>query len=80
MIQEGIYVMLMASTPALGFALAVGVLIGVFQAVTQINEQTLTFVPKIFVVFISLVIFGGWMLQLMMDYFGNIFSYYFNLI
>jgi len=70
----------MASTPALGFALAVGVLIGVFQAVTQINEQTLTFVPKIFVVFISLVIFGGWMLQLMMDYFGNIFSYYFNLI
>lgn len=79
-IQEGIYTLLWVITPTLGIALAVGLLIGIFQAVTSINEQTLTMVPKILVVFITLVVFGGWMMQMLIDYFANIFNYYFTLI
>ncbi len=79
-IQEGIYTLLWVITPTLGIALAVGLLIGIFQAVTSINEQTLTMVPKILVVFITLVVFGGWMMQMLIDYFVNIFNYYFTLI
>jgi len=79
-IQQGIYTLLYAITPTLGIALAVGLLIGIFQAVTSINEQTLTMVPKILVVFITLIIFGGWMMQLIMDFFVNIFNYYFMLV
>ncbi|HPE69645.1 MAG TPA: flagellar biosynthesis protein FliQ [Thermotogota bacterium] len=79
-IQSGIYTLLFSITPVLALSLGVGLLIGIFQAVTQINEQTLSFVPKIFVVFISLVVFGGWILNKMMDYLVEIFSYYMNLV
>ncbi len=79
-IQNGVITFLMVAAPVLLLSLGVGLLIGIFQAVTQINEQTLSFVPKILVVFLSIAVFGGWMLQMMMDYFMDIMNVYFPLI
>jgi flagellar biosynthetic protein FliQ len=79
-VREGVYTILITAAPALILALGVGLLIGIFQAVTSINEQTLTMVPKILVVFLTLAFFGGWMLENLIDYFTQIFNYYFSLI
>ncbi|MFP4461774.1 MAG: flagellar biosynthesis protein FliQ [Thermotogota bacterium] len=79
-VREGVYTLLITAAPSLILALGVGLLIGIFQAVTSINEQTLTMVPKILVVFLTLVFFGGWMLENLIDYFTQIFNYYFVLI
>jgi len=79
-VREGVYTLLITAAPTLILALGVGLLIGIFQAVTSINEQTLTMVPKILVVFLTLVFFGGWMLENLIDYFTQIFNYYFVLI
>lgn len=59
---------LLVSAPLLLVALVVGLLISVFQAATQINEMTLTFIPKLAAVFITLVIAGPWMLTLLTDF------------
>lgn len=56
------------SLPALGLGLVVGVVISIFQATTQIQEQTLTFVPKIVAVLLGLLFFGSWMLNLIVTY------------
>lgn len=64
--QEAIKTTIMVSMPMLGLGLAVGVLVSVFQAVTQIQEMTLTFVPKILVVLLALLFFADWMLQKLM--------------
>ena len=55
---------LMCAAPMLIVALVVGLLVSIFQAATQINEQTLTFVPKIVAVFITLLIFGSWVIKI----------------
>lgn len=55
----------MSAAPALIVALLVGLLISIFQAATQINEQTLTFVPKIVAVFITILIFGSWLIKVL---------------
>lgn len=78
--MEGIYVILYTIAPTMLLSLAVGLLIGIFQAVTQINDQTISFVPKVLVVFLSLVIFGGWIFQKLMDYIADVMTYYMNLI
>ncbi|MEF3304829.1 flagellar biosynthesis protein FliQ [Paenibacillus sp. GYB003] len=65
---EAVYTVLKASAPMLLLALAVGLLISVFQAATQIQEQTLAFVPKIVVVLLSILMFGPWILQTLVDY------------
>ena len=54
--------MLIVSLPVLGLSMAIGLIISVFQSVTQIQEMTITFVPKVFVTFLTLLIFGSWML------------------
>ena len=59
---------MLISAPMLGLGLLVGVLVSIFQATTQIQEQTLAFVPKILAVFIAVVVFGPWMLSLMVDF------------
>jgi len=61
--QRAMSLALMMCAPLLGFGLVVGLVVGVFQAATQIHEMTLTFVPKIAAVAIALVIFGPWMLR-----------------
>lgn len=58
--REGLYLVLIASAPPVLASLAVGLLVSVVQATTQIQEQTLTFVPKIIAVFASLIITGPW--------------------
>ena len=71
--RHAISLTLLLSAPVLGFGLAVGLAISIFQAVTQINEMTLTYIPKILAVFLALAIFGPWMLQMMLSFSSNIF-------
>ena len=60
--EKGIYTILVVCGPLLLLALAVGLIVSIFQATTQIQEQTLAFVPKIVAVFLGIVFFGPWML------------------
>lgn len=60
--RQAIETMLLVSLPVLGLSMAVGLVISIFQAVTQIQEMTITFVPKIVITFLALLIFGPWML------------------
>lgn len=61
--QEAIKTTILVSLPILLIGLVVGLVISIFQAVTQINEMTLSFVPKILAIFLGLILFGGWMLE-----------------
>ncbi|MBT2657839.1 flagellar biosynthesis protein FliQ [Bacillus sp. ISL-18] len=66
--QNAIYTILLVTAPVAGIALLVGLLVSIFQATTQIQEQTLAFVPKIVAVFLAILVFGGWMLQHVLDF------------
>ena len=66
--QQALQVTVLLSAPLLLSALVIGVLIGMFQAATQINEMTLSFIPKLLVLVIALLVAGPWMLQLLVDY------------
>ncbi len=72
--RETIYTSLLLALPPLGIALAVGLVISIFQAVTQVQEQTLTFVPKIVAVFLALLVFGPFMLSVLMNFATRIFA------
>ena len=72
--QTAVFTVLLVSMPMLGLALVVGLSIGIFQAVTSINEMTLTFIPKIVVVIVSVVVFAPWILQIMQTFTNEIFS------
>ena len=66
--QQALYVIAMLAAPMLLSALAVGLLIGMFQAATSINEQTLSFIPKLMVLLLSILIAGPWMLNLLLSF------------
>lgn len=66
--REALLVALLIAAPPLGFGLVVGVAVSILQATTQIQEQTLTFVPKIVAVFLSILIFGSWMLAVIIGF------------
>jgi flagellar biosynthetic protein FliQ len=66
--QEAIKTTILVSMPMLGLGLAVGLIVAIFQAVTQIQEITLTFVPKILVVLLALLVFANWMLEQLMHF------------
>ena len=66
--QSAIQTTILVAMPMLGLGLAVGLMVSIFQAVTQIQEMTLTFVPKILVVLMALLFFAGWMLEHLMDF------------
>ncbi|HJV47269.1 MAG TPA: flagellar biosynthesis protein FliQ [Bacillota bacterium] len=70
--QQSVYTILIITAPVIGVALIVGLLVSIFQATTQIQEQTLAFVPKIVAVFLSILLFGPWMLQKLVDFTQNI--------
>ncbi len=72
--QEALMIVLIVSAPMLGLGLTVGLLVSIFQATTSIQEQTLAFIPKIIAVFIAILIFGPWMLSLMVEFFVGIFT------
>jgi flagellar biosynthetic protein FliQ len=65
---------LLVSAPLLLVALIIGLIVSIFQAATQINEATLSFIPKLVGVFIALVIAGPWMLSVMLDYMRQVFT------
>jgi len=71
---QAIYVVLKASAPMLILALVVGLIVSVFQATTQIQEQTLAFVPKIVAVMFSVLVFGPWILNTLVDFTYNILN------
>ena len=71
--QQALMVVLMVSAPMLGLGLLVGLCVSVFQATTSIQEQTLAFIPKIIAVFVAILIFGPWMLRIMVEYVMNMF-------
>jgi flagellar biosynthetic protein FliQ len=72
---QAVFQVLLMSAPMLGLGLLVGLTISIFQATTSIQEQTLTFVPKIVVVLGSLVVFGAWMVNSMINFTMRIFGY-----
>lgn len=66
--QEALITLLLISAPVLGVVLVVGLLVSLFQAVTQINESTLTFIPKLVAAVLVFAMAGPWMLSLLVDY------------
>ena len=66
--QQALYVAVMLAAPMLLASLVIGLLVSVLQAATQINEMTLTFVPKLVAMLVTLLIAGPWMLTMMTDY------------
>ncbi|MEN3767673.1 flagellar biosynthesis protein FliQ [Priestia megaterium] len=72
--EKGVYTILIVSGPLLLLALVVGLIISIFQATTQIQEQTLAFVPKVVAVLVGIVFFGPWMLSKMISFTYEIFS------
>ncbi|OPJ57102.1 flagellar biosynthesis protein FliQ [Alkalithermobacter paradoxus] len=71
--QQTLTMILLLSAPVLLLSLLVGLIVSIFQATTQIQEATLAFVPKIIVVFLSLVIFGHWMISTSVNFTKNLF-------
>ena len=72
--ERAIYIVLIVSGPLLLVALAVGLLVSIFQATTSIQEQTLAFVPKIVGVLVAIILFGPWMLTCLTDSFHDILN------
>ena len=70
--HEAMIVTMMLAAPTLGIGLVVGVFVSVMQAVTSIQEMTLAFIPRILSVGVAMVIFGPWMLMMMLNYTGKI--------
>ncbi len=66
--NRALLVTLLVSAPILGLGLVVGVLVSIFQAVTQIQEMTLSFIPKIIAIFVAILIFGKWMMLILMNF------------
>jgi flagellar biosynthesis protein FliQ len=71
--RDALLMVMLISAPMLGLGLLVGVVVSIFQATTQIQEQTLSFIPKIVAVFVAMVVFGPWMLSLMVSYTRELF-------
>lgn len=72
--QDAIYTVLKVALPIMLVALVIGVIISIFQATTQINEQTLAFVPKIIGIFLALLVFGSWMLVQLKEFVFRMFE------
>lgn len=72
--RETIVIILTMSAPMLVLSLLVGLGISIFQATTQIQEQTLTFVPKIVAVFLGVLVFGSWMLNVIVQFTVNLYQ------
>lgn len=72
--REGIATILLVAAPILATGLAVGLMVSIFQATTQIQEPTLAFVPKIAAVLLSIYIFGSWILRMVMNFTINLWA------
>ncbi len=72
--RESLMTILIVSAPMLGIGMFVGLIISIFQTTTSIQEQTLTFVPKIVAIFLTLIIFGAWMIRTLLNYTTHVFT------
>ncbi len=72
--RHAMEITLMVAAPMLLVALIIGLIVSIFQAATQINEMTLSFIPKLVGIFVALVVAGPWMLTVMLDYMRELFS------
>lgn len=72
--QRAVEVTLLISAPPLLAALVTGLVVSIFQAATQINEMTLSFIPKLVAIFVVLVVFGPWMLSIMIGYINDLIT------
>lgn len=79
-VEQALEVGVLVSAPMLLAALFTGLLVSLFQAATQINEMTLSFIPKLLILVLVLIVGGPWMLGLMMDYMQRLFTNIPNLI
>ncbi len=72
-LREALMVTVVVSAPVLGISMIVGLIISIFQTTTSIQEQTLTFVPKIIAIFITIVVFASWMIHSLVTYTKGVF-------
>ena len=72
--HQALWMTVLISAPLLGVALAVGLFIGIIQAATSINESTLSFIPKLVAMAITLAVVGGWQLGMLVDYTRSVFQ------
>lgn len=72
--RDALYLIIKVSLPVLLVSLIIGLIISIFQTVTSIQEQTLTFVPKIICVFLALTLFGPWMMNSMVEFMTQLWS------
>ena len=72
--QQALFVAVLVSAPLLLTALAVGLVVSIFQAATQINEMTLSFIPKLLAIFAVLLVAGPWMITQLVDYVQRLFT------
>ena len=72
--RQALYTIILCSAPLLIISLVVGLVVSIFQTVTSIQEQTLTFVPKIICVFLGMMIFGSWILTILTEFINTLWS------
>ena len=72
--RQALYIIILCSAPLLIISLVVGLVVSIFQTVTSIQEQTLTFVPKIICVFLGMMIFGSWILTNLTEFINTLWS------
>ena len=72
-LRESLMTIMIVSAPVLGVGMIVGLIISIIQTTTSIQEQTLTFVPKIIAIFITIILLGSWMIRVLINYTNNIF-------
>lgn len=72
--QQAIEITIMVSAPMLLTALVIGLIVSIFQAATQINEMTLSFIPKLLGIFVAMLIAGPWMVGMLLDFMTRLFS------
>jgi len=78
--RQAMEITLMIAAPMLLVALIIGLIVSIFQAATQINEATLSFIPKLVGIFVAIVVAGPWMLSIMLDYMRQVFTGIPNLV
>lgn len=78
--REALMMVVILSLPALGIAMLVGLIIGILQATTQIQEQTLSFVPKMVAVFVTLIVAAGWLLNIAIRFTTRLYEQIPNLV
>ena len=74
LMKEALTVSLLVGAPILATTLVIGVVVSIIQAVTQVNEATLPFVPKLVGVFVAMLLFGPWMMSTLLDFSAGIFA------